>query len=475
MLPAGKNIFKLINQMMRYLFFCLILIIPFAGINAQIKLEIDIYTGDDNLEKMEFQENPEIRIILNGKPDVIKKNINGGSNWNNNSIKRITMELPANVSFQDLAAIHLRRDRKGSRGYVWDYLKKDNWTLKGIVVNALITDEGKVYKINMLNKTNQRQLYRFTYDGDEVNPKEGIAYKAVFEPDLPDFTSPGGALVKNPGEVGPKEDAMITAVIGTGSDNLEGGNDNNINLEIRFKNSGRIIRLNNINQRQKWNNNTERTLTRVLENTKEIDIKDIGWVVIRHTGGDGSFADNWNMSKLKITISKDNKSRLLVNTVTMHRFTGNNREKEYEALGESELYVLKNATITAVFGTGDDNLEGGSGNNVNIIIRFNRRTVPLTITNINNSAKWDNNSVHTITKELNNTHTLELDDIKEVEVRHTGGSGTFADNWNLVKLKLTITKDGITRELVDEVRNNIHRFTGNSRKKVFLVGDVITF
>ncbi|HNO55883.1 MAG TPA: hypothetical protein PKI85_12320, partial [Chitinophagaceae bacterium] len=50
----------------------------FNHLFAQNKLFVDFTTGDDNLQIMEFQENPELKIILNGKPEIVIKNINQG-------------------------------------------------------------------------------------------------------------------------------------------------------------------------------------------------------------------------------------------------------------------------------------------------------------------------------------------------------------------------------------------------------------
>jgi hypothetical protein len=129
-----------------------------------------------------------------------------------------------------------------------------------------------------------------------------------------------------------------------------------------------------------------------------------------------------------------------------------------------------NIMFTAEFGTGGDNLEGGSSNNVNMIIRFRNAPRPLSVINLNKGAKWENNKLYTIyNKEIPNSSGFDINDIEKIELRHTGGGGMFADNWNLDKFKLTITKGDQTKILVDEAGTPIHRFTGDSRKKEFLI------
>ena len=87
----------------------------------------------------------------------------------------------------------------------------------------------------------------------------------------------------------------------------------------------------------------------------------------------------------------------------------------------------------------------------------------VTINNINNGANWANWTENTVSKEIANSTTLDINDIKSIEVRHTGGGGIFADNWHVDKIYITITKDGASRVLVDRVGTPIHMFTGESR------------
>ena len=75
----------------------------------------------------------------------------------------------------------------------------------------------------------------------------------------------------------------------------------------------------------------------------------------------------------------------------------------------------------------------------------------------------------TVGKELPSIAGLTIADIKEVELWHTGGGGMGADNWDLDKFKLTITINGVTKILVDRVGAPLHRFTGDTRRKTFIV------
>ncbi len=95
----------------------------------------------------------------------------------------------------------------------------------------------------------------------------------------------------------------------------------------------------------------------------------------------------------------------------------------------------------------------------------------MTINNINDSASWGNWSENTVSKEIRNSLTLDINDIKSVEVRHSGGGGISADNWHVDKILINISKNGMSRTLVDKVGAPIHMFTGDTRRKVFVVGE----
>ncbi len=115
----------------------------FNHLFAQNKLFVDFTTGDDNLQIMEFQENPELKIILNGKPEIVIKNINQGKEWPNNSVRRVIVPLGDDITLDDLKEIQIARTSLAGRKYVWDYLKKDNWTLKSLKVTGIFYRDGK--------------------------------------------------------------------------------------------------------------------------------------------------------------------------------------------------------------------------------------------------------------------------------------------------------------------------------------------
>ncbi|MFY7841038.1 MAG: hypothetical protein ACOVP7_12225 [Lacibacter sp.] len=449
----------------------------FVQLQAQVTLHVDITTGDDNLERKDYQKNPELVIVLKDRREIRKENINRGQNWENNTTRRVAMELPEGVRLQDLSEILLYRERDYTKGreQVWDYLKKDNWTVKAMLVTAVFKLDGQTRQYDLLKLNPRGNLYRFVFD--ETNkPNEGYLFKHSIDM--------ANVVFERPRQTA---NAIITATVATGADDLRGGRDN-MSVRLKIYNSSFTINLDNMNKSVRWNNHSEYQVSIEIPNSSGLDINSISEVVVRHTGGSGNDADNWNLNRLKLVISKNKtpaevqaaglksddgipNQRLLVNKSgsPLHRFTGQSREKAFVTEGANNQAAVKNATLTIEAGTGDDDLRGGS-DNISIYIRFKNSTESVSLLNVNNRENWPNNSVRVVSnKELLRSYNININDIKEVELRHTGGSGMGADNWNLTKLKISITKEGRSRVLVDLVAPLIHRFTGSERRKVFTV------
>lgn len=454
---------------MNKLIFLLILLCA-SSAGAQITLNIDIKTGDDDLRPADFQKEPELVVVLRDRREIRKENISRGQVWPNNSTRRVAVELPEGVGLADLSELLLYRERGTSRRYVWDYLEKDNWTVKALKVTAVYRENGVSRSFQVLDLNSRGNVYRFVYD-PTTRRGEGQLFRhslLVTAGILPGVSRPGNAT--------------LVVTLGTGGDDLRGRGDN-VSITLRLSGSPLTINLGNLNGGTRLADNSERTFTKEIPNSSLLNIDTISDVIVRHDGGAGS-NDEWVLNKVKVLIKKTvlasgtpepgfkddviEKTRLLVNQnyPSIHRFTSRSRQKSFSA--NANQTALRNATITAVFTTGDDDLRGGN-DNVDLLIRFKRSRQMITVRNLNNRENWPNYSTRTVKKELLGSDDIDIDDIESVEMRHTGGSGTGADNWNLAGFKLTVTKDGRSRELVDQVRRLTYRFTGDSRTKVFLV------
>lgn len=288
------------------------------------KIDIDFKTGGDNLEVKDFQENLEIRIIIQNKADVILKDANKNQNWPNNSVRRVSILLPANITAEEIKEIQLYRIQRGSA----DNFKAtiaDNWNLESIGATATIMTNGvkKIYEFEkIVSPEYRRPLFRFVYERGN-NETEGTRFKRALT--LKTTPLPPGV---NTGV--PAQNAKLEINVRTGGDDLRGGNDN-CNVVITFKSNPRKMQLTNIFNRRPQGGFTEKTITKELLNSQNMDINDIKEVEIHHTGGGGIGADNWDIDKIKITIIKEGITKVLVDKVgaPIHRFNGDQRIKRF--------------------------------------------------------------------------------------------------------------------------------------------------
>lgn len=292
------------------------------------KLDIDFKTGGDNLEPKDFMEGLKVTVKIKNKPDLVKENVNEGREWPNNSIRRVSISLPADVVCSDIHEIVLSRIPKGGSANNISAMAADNWNLDKVTVTTRIKTNGtmKTGTMNWMSPSGSGYpLYRFVYENRDSDINTGNSLTLQTGSICPSSNANSTTTTSTP------TNASLNCVFGTGGDNLEGGSGNNVNIRIKFKSSNNIITLSNVNDTAKWNNFTENTVTKSIPNSATIDINDIKEVEVRHTGGGGMFADNWHVDKIKITITKNGVSRVLVDRVgaPIHRFTGDTRIKRF--------------------------------------------------------------------------------------------------------------------------------------------------
>jgi hypothetical protein len=289
------------------------------------KIDIDFKTGSDNLEVKSFQENLEIRLIVQSKPDVILTNANKNQNWPNNSVRRVTVPLPNDITANQIKEIHLYRKQKSNIKYVWELGEKDNWNLETISAVATIVTNGEKKKFEfekMVSAEYGKPLYRFTYDSNN-NETEGNLCKKILT--LKSNTLPPAVNANVPAQ-----NAKLEINIGTGGDDLRGGNDN-CDVVLVLKGNLRKMYLLNVFNKRPLANFTEKSITKDIPNSRNLDVNDIKAVEIHHTGGGGMGADNWDVDKIKITLSVNGQTKILVDKVgtPIQRFDGDNRNKTF--------------------------------------------------------------------------------------------------------------------------------------------------
>ncbi|MES2775532.1 MAG: hypothetical protein V4722_15255 [Bacteroidota bacterium] len=284
------------------------------------KLDIDFKTGGDNLEPKDFQNNIEVRIIVNGRPDIVKQNANNGQAWPNNSNRRVSIPLPADITTEILKEIHIYRTAIGNQ----DNFKgavADNWNLDGLIATASIKTDGVIKRFPLLNRVSGVRgtpIFRFVYEQPK-NVNEGTVFKTalVYNTPLPGATTSGTPYTS------------FAATFGTGGDNLEGGSGNNVDLVIKLKGTpARTFLIRNLNNSENWPNFSERTVNKVVPNAR-FTFADIESIELRHTGGGGIAADNWHIDKFKLTMNINGEARVLIDKVAapIHMFTGDTRRK----------------------------------------------------------------------------------------------------------------------------------------------------
>jgi hypothetical protein len=472
--------------------------------NAQSRVVLSIKTGGDDLATRDFQENLKITIKVQGKPDFVLENANQGRGWPNNSLRTATIRLDESTKVEDIKEITLSRRNVGGIFSSGNDAVADNWNLQKVDAIAFIEKDGLKSKYN-LRTVEGNPYFRFIY-GPSRGANEGHQTTiAITQPILLSSTNASGTTITptkpyTPVVAAPATENKIDIDLKTGSDNLEmKPHQKSVEIRIIIQNKPDVV-LMNVNKDQNWPNNSIRRVTIPLpaditaEAIKEIHIyRTPNNPEIRYVW-DLRDQDNWNLQSitafatLKINgVKKRFDFEPIISAYRaspLYRFTYSSNNTETEGTTCKKTFTLKtaalppavntdvpsqNAKLDITIGTGGDDLRGGNNDNADIILTFKSHPGKVYIRNIFNKRSLPNFSERKTTKDIQNSTTLDINDIKEVELHHTGGGGMGADNWDIDKVKISIVKDGQTKVLVDRVDTPIHRFTGDTRIKRFLV------
>ncbi len=281
----------------------------------------------------------------------------------------------------------------------------------------------------------------------------------------------------------------------TGEDDLavrDASIQGNLKITINYKNAAAPTILENANKNQNWPKNSIRRVAIAL--AADVDINNLASIELYRSSTSNNFedmvADNWDLKELTVTVTRkdangNSKYKLLeklsVNGSILNRFSGGrncNCQKVYnfftpQLISGTTPWIDRFAApqktmLTVEIGVGGDDLRGGN-DNARIVIVFKNSKDKLYFNNLNNGESWGGFVSKIVSKEIPNPKNLKLEDIKEVELWHTGGGGMFADNWDIDKFKLSITINGVSKILIDKVGAPIHRFSGDTRRKTFIV------
>jgi hypothetical protein len=119
---------------------------------------------------------------------------------------------------------------------------------------------------------------------------------------------------------------VLAIQIGTGSDDLRGGNDN-VNLIVLMK-SGSQVRFNNINRSVRWADNTTNNVTQILTSGK---IADVAGFRLETTFSGGIGGDNWNLNRFIVNGVVSNVATKMIDVSgnPLYRFTGVQRVGDF--------------------------------------------------------------------------------------------------------------------------------------------------
>jgi hypothetical protein len=288
--------------------------------------------------------------------------------------------------------------------------------------------------------------------------------------------------------------------IKTGADNLEPKDFmENPSITLRIRNKPDVV-MSDINRGRSWPNNSVHRITVPL--TQDILVSDISEIEITRKDKDGSknnieatAADNWNIDRLLVTATfkannKTVKYKLLekaasplIRFIYEKRGTNNPNETATSVRyvmddlkiisgapaptpTNPNLVIAKPIKLIVEINTGDDDLRGG-GDNVSLKIFLKNNPTPIQWKNLNANRKWNNYSAKRVEKTFNNL--FDFDAIEKIEMWHDGGGGMGADNWNVDKVLITAKLDSRQKILVDRIGTPMHRFTGDTRKKILSV------
>jgi hypothetical protein len=262
---------------------------PADGLVHQIQLEIR--TGNDDLRG--GNDNVSVTISFKTKPSQTFSNINHSARWIDNYTETVPINLTAPVAESEFRSITLTASFGGGSG-------GDNWNMDMIRV----LNDGK----ELLSKAGS-PLFRFT----------GAAktYALSFPVTLT-RTSTGSIVVGPDNKV-----HELLLEIGTGGDDLRGGNDN-VNVIVNFK-DGTSQTMNNINKSNNWGNNSTKFVTIPL--SRFVPVDQLNNIVLKTTFGGGMGGDNWNLQYLRVTAKGGGIDQQIYfnQNNPLVRFDGNNR------------------------------------------------------------------------------------------------------------------------------------------------------
>ena len=403
-------------------------------------LELDVVTGGDNLNSGSAA-NVIVQARRNGQ--LVNRQtsvVNEGTEWANNSLHAVLLAFPPGISVGDITKITLNTQ-----------LSNDNWDVSGVMVQAGITSAvacqggAGLLDVTGTQKFDDGNISLFRFKGGSSQT----------------FTS---TLDANPSALEQRVVTKLSLIVGTGGDDLSGGNSGNDNANaILNLTNGTSISFPNINRNANWPNDRQSRKISLLDlNTlpPNTSLGQLQSFAVQTNLPGGSNGDNWDMQLLQLdaqlgcpaaTTPPVTDTETLVdavghttlpdNSTGLCRLTGAVHDCQVSlqppaGLDPSDLVDALQVTIT----TGDDDLRAGTFAGDNATVAVGTPTVPnapwifkTTFNNVNDFQPWNNNSINLVP--LAPIPPTTLGQLTTIDVS-TQFNGNQNDNWDIKEVKL---------------------------------------
>ncbi len=425
------------------------LTVPISDSNTNtIKaLELDVATGTSGLGGGNSL-NVTLTVKLGGGMHSFTTNgLNEGTLWGNGTMHAVLLPFVDGISPSDLVSMTLSTD-------------STSWNVTGVQLQASVvtpiagcTPVAPVVGVNAVGTTalsdGSKGLVRFTGGSTETF----------------------GETFHSPGADANKQVAGLSLVIGTGGDDLRGGNEplDNANAIVTLG-TGQQIAFDNINDNANWTNGfTSQPIDLAddssLPNVVPLNVlppdttmSQITSVTLQTDLPGGTGGDNWDVKSISLTaavgcpatkppptfvsttlLNVSNTTTLGDGSTGLCRETGSSNDcpESIPAVPPS----LASDTVTALqvtITTGSDNLRGGGeqGDNAQVILAFGGGSQKYQ--NVNNSDTLDNGSVFSFP--LVPPPSTNLGSLTSIDI-HTMFGSLFPDNWDIAGLRLDAIAD----------------------------------
>jgi hypothetical protein len=421
-------------------------------------LEVDIITGGDNLNSSSSADIVIAYLSLGQTLTLSFPDVNEGAEWANDSFHAIFINLPPGLGLgvSDIKSVTLHTNFGG--------LTPDNWNVAGIEVQMnvnvpsgdscehgpfTLVDTTKTMKPQLLGDGSQG-LFRF---------KGGS-----FQPFSP---------LRNPVPTAIRK-RIITGLflkVGTGTDDLRGGNSpgDNVDAVVTVAGSGPVV-FPNVNQNLTWPSNSPTQLIELTGNTipPSTILGDITSLSIQTNLPGGSFGDNWDLTEVQLVVGLGciQKTPPAIRSLPLAARTGSTIQDDgwpglcRETGQQHDCRVPIPAppgiqtsdpidSITVTVSTGHDDLRGSSWgtDDANAVIGGQ------TFADINSMQSFPNGATRGVT--LVPTLPMTVADVVKsgIDVSTQFGGGLGGDNWDIVG----ITVSAMITVGPGQVQKSVHR------------------